>query len=197
MSICVQKPAIGPTLTVVCGRSRLLSWSACMRFRTSSPAGLSASMCFSSYPVPDLQHLVPVAGGRWCCFKFYARRIRRIFPALFLVLAAALVLGWFTLLADEYSQLGKHVAAASAFVLNFVLRVEAGYFDTAAELKPLLHLWSLAIEEQFYLLWPAFLVLAFRFRRAVQVQSSCWRSRRFTWCVAGLCRSRLGILFST
>ncbi len=105
--------------------------------------------------------------GEFSFFEFYARRIRRIFPALFLVLSAALILGWFTLLADEYSQVGKHVAAAAAFVLNFVLRVEAGYFDTAADLKPLLHLWSLAIEEQFYLLWPAFLVLAFRFRPAV------------------------------
>lgn len=85
---------------------------------------------------------------------FYARRVRRIFPTLLVVLAACLLSGWFMLLADEYQQLGKHVAAGSGFISNFVLMQEAGYFDTAAETKPLLHLWSLGVEEQFYIVWP-------------------------------------------
>jgi peptidoglycan/LPS O-acetylase OafA/YrhL len=85
---------------------------------------------------------------------FYARRIVRIFPALILVLAASLFVGWHTLLAVEYKQLGKHIAAGAAFVSNFSLWFEAGYFDRASESKPLLHLWSLAIEEQFYIVWP-------------------------------------------
>lgn len=85
---------------------------------------------------------------------FYRRRINRIFPALLLVLAAVWAFGWFTLLADEYMQLGKHIAGGSAFISNFVLLGEAGYFDNSAETKPLLHLWSLGIEEQFYLFWP-------------------------------------------
>lgn len=102
--------------------------------------------------------------GTFSFAKFYGRRVRRIFPALSLVLAFCLALGWFLLFADEYEQLGKHVATAAAFVLNFVLRIEAGYFDVSAELKPLLHLWSLAIEEQFYLLWPVILLVAFRYR---------------------------------
>ena len=91
---------------------------------------------------------------------FYQRRIRRIFPALLLVLTISLSLGWFTLLADEYHQLGKHVFAGTAFISNFVLWAESGYFDNAANTKPLLHLWSLGIEEQFYLIWPILVWLA-------------------------------------
>jgi peptidoglycan/LPS O-acetylase OafA/YrhL len=86
--------------------------------------------------------------------NFYARRIRRILPALTLVLAASLAFGWFALLPDEYQLLGKHAAAAAAFIVNVVFIREAGYFDVAATLKPLLHLWSLSVEEQFYVIWP-------------------------------------------
>lgn len=88
---------------------------------------------------------------------FYARRIRRIFPALILVLFASLAFGWSVLLADEFRQLGKHVAGAAGFTSNFVLWQEMGYFDTSSDLKPLLHLWSLGIEEQFYFVWPLLL----------------------------------------
>ena len=88
---------------------------------------------------------------------FYARRIRRIFPALILVLAFCYGLGWFALLADEYRQLGMHIAAGAGFVSNLVLWGESGYFDNAADTKPLLHLWSLGVEEQFYLVWPILL----------------------------------------
>ena len=86
--------------------------------------------------------------------EFYSRRIRRIFPALLTVLISCFSFGWFALTADEYKQLGKHVAGGSGFISNFVLWQESGYFDAAAETKPLLHLWSLGIEEQFYIVWP-------------------------------------------
>ena len=95
---------------------------------------------------------------------FYGRRIKRIFPALLVVLTTCLMLGWFTLLADEYKQLGKHIATGAGFVANFAYWMEAGYFDNAAETKPLLHLWSLGIEEQFYIIWPVLLWLAWRLR---------------------------------
>jgi peptidoglycan/LPS O-acetylase OafA/YrhL len=85
---------------------------------------------------------------------FYARRIRRIFPALLIVLAAVYGIGWFVLFAVEFKQLGGHIAAGAGFVSNLVLWNESGYFDSLAETKPLLHVWSLSIEEQFYLLWP-------------------------------------------
>lgn len=93
---------------------------------------------------------------------FYSRRVRRIFPALILVLLSCLVLGWYILLADEYKQLGQHVFAGSGFASNLMLWSESGYFDNASETKPLLHLWSLGIEEQFYLIWPLLLWVLYK-----------------------------------
>jgi peptidoglycan/LPS O-acetylase OafA/YrhL len=93
---------------------------------------------------------------------FYARRVRRIVPALAVVLMSTTIIGWLLLLPDEYAQLEKHVISAAFFVSNFTLWSEAGYFDTASVFKPLLHLWSLAVEEQFYLLWPMALVLGWK-----------------------------------
>jgi peptidoglycan/LPS O-acetylase OafA/YrhL len=94
--------------------------------------------------------------------QFYGRRIKRIFPALTLVLLSCLVFGWFGLLGDEFKQLGKHMAAGAGFVSNFFLWQESGYFNNAAETKPLLHLWSLAIEEQFYIFWPLLVWITWR-----------------------------------
>jgi peptidoglycan/LPS O-acetylase OafA/YrhL len=95
--------------------------------------------------------------GRFSLGHFYAQRVRRIFPALLTVLLFCLAVGWVALTAGEYRQLGKHVAGGAAFVNNILFWREAGYFDAEAEVKPLLHLWSLAIEEQFYLFWPLLL----------------------------------------
>ncbi len=96
--------------------------------------------------------------------EFYSRRIRRIFPALLLILAAVGAFGWFALFADEYKQLGKHIAAGAAFIFNFVVWNESGYFDGIADKKPLLHLWSLGIEEQFYIFWPLILWISWKRR---------------------------------
>jgi len=92
--------------------------------------------------------------GSFSFVQFYERRIKRIFPALLVVLLACFSFGWFSMLAEEYQQLGKHIAAGASFVSNLVLWSETGYFDNLAETKPLLHLWSLGIEEQFYIVWP-------------------------------------------
>ena len=95
---------------------------------------------------------------------FYARRVRRIFPALLMVLIFSYAFGWIALFADEYKQLGKHIAAGAGFVSNLVLWSESGYFDNSSDTKPLLHLWSLGIEEQFYIVWPFVLWLAWKKR---------------------------------
>jgi len=102
--------------------------------------------------------------GRFGFAAFYAGRIRRIFPALILVLATCWGLGWVYLLPADFSQLGKHIVGGAGFIANFVLWNESGYFDAAAAAKPLLHLWSLGIEEQFYILMPFLWYLAWRFR---------------------------------
>jgi peptidoglycan/LPS O-acetylase OafA/YrhL len=79
------------------------------------------------------------------------------------------IAGWFLLPSEEYGLLGKRTFAALGFASDFVLWVEAGYFDTSSEAKPLLHLWSLAIEEQFYLLWPLVLGLYMNSRQIFKV----------------------------
>lgn len=102
--------------------------------------------------------------GVFSFFDFYSRRVRRIFPALLIVLIFVYVFGWYTLLSDEYKQLGKHVAGGATFSSNIILWLESGYWDNAAAKKPLLHLWSLGVEEQFYIVWPLILWLAWRAR---------------------------------
>jgi peptidoglycan/LPS O-acetylase OafA/YrhL len=105
--------------------------------------------------------LTAATAARFSFVEFYSRRIKRIFPALIVVLVACYSFGWFVLLADEFKQLNLHIVAASAFASNFLLWEQSGYFDVASESKPLLHIWSLGIEEQFYILWPL-TVLALR-----------------------------------
>ncbi len=95
---------------------------------------------------------------------FYIRRIKRIFPALILILAVCFIFGWFALFPIEFQQLGKHIAGSAGFVANFVLWEESGYFDNTANTKPLLHIWSLGIEEQFYFFWPLILWFIFKIR---------------------------------
>lgn len=103
---------------------------------------------------------------RFSIKRFYARRIRRIFPALLTILVATYAIGWFVLFDYEMKYISAHLAAGIGFLSNYSLWRESGYFDVEAELKPLLHLWSLAIEEQFYIVWPLLLLGAWAiFRR--------------------------------
>jgi peptidoglycan/LPS O-acetylase OafA/YrhL len=105
--------------------------------------------------------------GRFSLIEFYNRRIRRIFPALIVVLAVTLALGWFWMLPQAFAQLGSDSFASAAFLANIALLLQSGYFDVESARKPLLHLWSLGIEEQFYLFWPLLLMVAARLRMSI------------------------------
>jgi peptidoglycan/LPS O-acetylase OafA/YrhL len=105
-----------------------------------------------------------LAEKRFSLVGFYNRRIRRIFPALIVVLATVQVLGWLWMLPHAYAQLSSDVFASAGFAANIALMLQSGYFDVESAKKPLLHLWSLGIEEQFYLAWPLTLMLAARWR---------------------------------
>ncbi|KRR23449.1 acyltransferase family protein [Bradyrhizobium retamae] len=109
--------------------------------------------------------------GRFSLIEFYNRRIRRIFPALIVVLSATLVMGWFWMLPSAFAQLGGDSFASAAFLANIALLLQSGYFDVESAKKPLLHLWSLGIEEQFYLFWPLLLMLAARLRMSIMAMA--------------------------
>ena len=102
--------------------------------------------------------------GRFSFREFYVRRACRIFPALVLVLGSTCIVGWMWLLPGDWQRLGEEVRGGAFFFANFVFLNQAGYFDQASVLKPLLHLWSLAIEEQFYIAWPLAVLLTYRNR---------------------------------
>jgi len=103
-----------------------------------------------------------MAEGKFSIVNFYERRARRILPALFFVMAACLPFAWLWLTPTDLKDFGQSLVAVSTFSSNILFWLKSGYFDTAAELKPLLHTWSLAVEEQYYILFPIFLMLTWR-----------------------------------
>ncbi|MPV67652.1 acyltransferase family protein [Burkholderia sp. BE17] len=130
--------------------------------------GVDVFFVISGYLITGIL-LSDLGTDRFSFRHFYARRIRRIFPALVVVLLATYGMGWFSLYGDEYRELAKHIVAGAGFVSNWASWTEAGYFDQAAQAKPLLHLWSLGVEEQFYILWPVVIWAAYRARCAGRV----------------------------
>lgn len=102
--------------------------------------------------------------GKFSFKDFYVRRINRIFPALLIVLLSCLAMGWFFLFSAEFKSLGEYIFSGAFFISNFLSWSQVGYFDDAAETKPLLHLWSLGIEEQFYLFWPLLCYFLWRYK---------------------------------
>ncbi|CUH78797.1 O-acetyltransferase OatA [Tritonibacter multivorans] len=102
-----------------------------------------------------------LAQGKFSILKFYERRARRILPALFVVCLVSLVMAWMFLLKHDFKDFARSIVATATFSSNIYFWLESDYFDTAAELKPLLHTWSLAVEEQFYIFFPPLLMLLF------------------------------------
>lgn len=102
--------------------------------------------------------------GNFSFAEFYRRRVKRIIPNLLLVMTVVLALGWFIMTDDEFSQLSKHLRASAFFYQDINLLKGSGYWDESSQLLPLLHLWSLSIEEQFYILFPLICVLLWKFK---------------------------------
>jgi len=124
--------------------------------------GVDVFFVISGYLITSL--IQPeIAAHSFSLARFYERRIRRIFPALFAVVFASFAAGVFLLLPADLAALGRSAGATALFVSNFLFWRESGYFSAPAELAPLLHTWSLAIEEQFYVVFPVLLLLANRF----------------------------------
>lgn len=126
--------------------------------------GVSIFFVISGYLISTIIYKELTLKNSFNFTDFYIRRTRRIFPALILILIAGALLGWFLMLGEEYKQLSEYLVGGATFLDNFLARQQIGYFDDKSDFKPLLHLWSLGIEEQFYLFWPVFLWVAWKLR---------------------------------
>lgn len=129
--------------------------------------GVDVFFVISGYLITRLIH-AEMSGGSFSFTNFYERRIRRLFPALIAMTAVTALVGAFIMLPEDLERFSRGIAATSIFGVNFLAWTEAGYFAATPEVKPLLHAWSLSVEEQFYLTYPIALLLVMRlFRRSV------------------------------
>lgn len=126
-------------------------------------AGVDIFFVISGYLITSIL-LTEHERGTYSLANFYERRARRILPALFFIVICCLPLAWFTMLPEQLDSFFASVASVALFISNFHFLDESGYFETNAEEKPLLHTWSLAVEEQYYLLFPLLLMLLWRYR---------------------------------
>lgn len=154
-------------------------------YLTSGFVGVDVFFVISGYLISSIL-FKDISNGNLSFKNFYSKRIKRIFPALITVLVFCIVFGWFFLLPQEYKVLGKHILSSAVFIQNFTLAGEVGYFADSANLKPLLHLWSLGIEEQFYIVFPLFLYVVSKFKDRVLFTISILAVLSFVFCIASL-----------
>lgn len=130
--------------------------------------GVDIFFVISGYLITNII-LADIKDGKFSVVAFYERRARRILPALFFVMAICIPFAWILLTPFDLTSFSKSLIAVPLFLSNLFFWRDGGYFETAAELKPLLHTWSLAVEEQYYIFFPAFLIFISRFgrRRAI------------------------------
>ncbi len=146
--------------------------------------GVDVFFVLSGYLITTIL-LSDIAAGRFSLRQFYERRARRILPALFLVMAACFPFAWVWMLQTQFLEFAESVAATTLFISNIFYWTETGYFAAAAEENPLLHTWSLAVEEQYYLLFPPILALCMMAGRRVGLA-----------VVAGMAASSLVVAFA-
>ena len=126
--------------------------------------GVDIFFVISGYLITSII-LIELEGGTFSLMNFYERRARRILPALFVVMLACLPFAWFWLLPEAIKAFSESLVSVPIFSSNILFWRTSGYFDMATELKPLIHTWSLAVEEQYYVLFPLFLMLAWKLNR--------------------------------
>lgn len=126
--------------------------------------GVDIFFVISGYLITSIL-IADLDAGRFSLVTFYERRARRILPALFFVMLCCLPFAWMWMLPEQLDLFFKSVLAVCAFVSNILFWQKSGYFSAAAEEMPLLHTWSLAVEEQYYLLFPIFLLLCWKLGR--------------------------------
>ncbi|MBU2880298.1 acyltransferase family protein [Aliiglaciecola lipolytica] len=114
-----------------------------------------------------------IVEGSFSLINFYERRARRILPALFVVMLFCLPFSWLLFTPTEMKDFGESLIAVSIFSSNVLFWLESGYFDTVSEFKPLLHTWSLAVEEQYYIFFPVFLMIAYKYCKQLIVPTLC------------------------
>lgn len=131
---------------------------------TGGFVGVDIFFVISGYLITSII-LFEIKSDQFQIINFYERRARRIIPALFVVMLTCLPFSWFILMPEDLEAFSKSLIAVSLFSSNFLFWHTSGYFDIAAELNPLLHTWSLAVEEQYYILFPIFLLLAWQYSR--------------------------------
>ena len=137
----------------------VVAYHAFPKFRTGGFVGVDVFFVISGYLI-TLLVMSGLHTGTFNLIEFYRRRVRRIVPALLVVVTACCIFGWLLLLPSELRSFGRSVKWCALFLANLFFAQTGGYFDPVAESNPLLHLWSLGVEEQFYLVWPVLLILA-------------------------------------